>query len=261
MEKQDYQGIEQTYEFDPFTETYERVGDMAFKRWYPTLTPLADGSVHRGLRARRHRRGPQRPERDLRPRDPAPGPSARTSPSTSRPTRRCSRPRARTQLFYSGANAGYGPPRRAASRGSGTSRPTSSPRSPACATPTCSRPRARPGSGRCRTSASPSSAAAASARARGRPRASTPSTSTSPNPTWTPGPTLPEGMRYPNLDDAARRLDADQQRFARLPRQGRLEQPHRAPLPAADQHPRLRRRPARWGATTTPRRCCCPTDA
>ncbi|MCE3555734.1 kelch motif-containing protein [Pseudonocardia sp. RS11V-5] len=45
MDKQDYQGIEQSYEFDPFTEEYVRVGDMNHKRWYPTLTGLPDGTV------------------------------------------------------------------------------------------------------------------------------------------------------------------------------------------------------------------------
>ncbi|NMH91165.1 DUF1929 domain-containing protein [Pseudonocardia bannensis] len=45
LEKQDFQGIADSYEFDPFTEEYVRVGDMAHKRWYPTLTGLPDGSV------------------------------------------------------------------------------------------------------------------------------------------------------------------------------------------------------------------------
>ena len=71
MEKQDYQGIEETYEFNPFTESYERVGDMFFKRWYPTLTAARGRQRHRGLRPRRHRRDPQRAERGLRPGDPA----------------------------------------------------------------------------------------------------------------------------------------------------------------------------------------------
>ncbi|GAA3299864.1 DUF1929 domain-containing protein [Dactylosporangium vinaceum] len=45
MEKQDYQGRKETYEFNPQTEQYERVADMHEKRWYPTLTGLADGQV------------------------------------------------------------------------------------------------------------------------------------------------------------------------------------------------------------------------
>jgi hypothetical protein len=45
LEKQDYQGRKEAYEFNPVTEQYERVADMHEKRWYPTLTGLADGSV------------------------------------------------------------------------------------------------------------------------------------------------------------------------------------------------------------------------
>ncbi|RZT87867.1 uncharacterized protein DUF1929 [Pseudonocardia sediminis] len=45
MAKQDFQGIADTYEFDPFAEKYVRVGDMTQKRWYPTLTGLPDGQV------------------------------------------------------------------------------------------------------------------------------------------------------------------------------------------------------------------------
>lgn len=45
LTKQNYQGLEQSYEFDPYTETYERVGDLVHKRWYPTLTGLSDGTV------------------------------------------------------------------------------------------------------------------------------------------------------------------------------------------------------------------------
>lgn len=45
MDKQDYQGRKEAYEFNPRTERYERVGDMAHKRWYPTLTGLPDGKV------------------------------------------------------------------------------------------------------------------------------------------------------------------------------------------------------------------------
>jgi hypothetical protein len=45
MDKQDYQGRKETYEFNPTTERYERVADMHEKRWYPTLTALPDGKV------------------------------------------------------------------------------------------------------------------------------------------------------------------------------------------------------------------------
>lgn len=45
MDKQDYQGIADSYEFDPATEEYVRVGDMTEKRWYPSLVGLPDGGV------------------------------------------------------------------------------------------------------------------------------------------------------------------------------------------------------------------------
>lgn len=45
MNKQDFQGRKESYEFDPLTETYQRVSDMNHKRWYPTLTGLPNGSV------------------------------------------------------------------------------------------------------------------------------------------------------------------------------------------------------------------------
>ena len=45
LEKQDYEGSAFSYLFDPSTEEYERVSDLTAKRWYPTLTPLADGEV------------------------------------------------------------------------------------------------------------------------------------------------------------------------------------------------------------------------
>ncbi|MEV4757693.1 galactose oxidase-like domain-containing protein [Micromonospora sp. NPDC049559] len=45
LDKQDFQGRKETYEFNPRTEQYERVDDMSEKRWYPTLTGLDDGKV------------------------------------------------------------------------------------------------------------------------------------------------------------------------------------------------------------------------
>ncbi|MER7008484.1 galactose oxidase early set domain-containing protein [Dactylosporangium sp. NPDC000555] len=45
IDQQDFQGRKETYEFNPVTEQYERVADMHEKRWYPTLTGLPDGSV------------------------------------------------------------------------------------------------------------------------------------------------------------------------------------------------------------------------
>ncbi|MEE1937919.1 kelch motif-containing protein [Streptomyces sp. TRM 70361] len=45
FDKKDFQGIRDSYEFDPVAERYVRVDPMNEARWYPTLTTLADGSV------------------------------------------------------------------------------------------------------------------------------------------------------------------------------------------------------------------------
>ncbi|GAA4922560.1 uncharacterized protein DUF1929 [Actinomycetospora succinea] len=45
LDKQDYQGTDKAFTFDPVTETWSPVGDMVFARWYPTLTPMVDGRV------------------------------------------------------------------------------------------------------------------------------------------------------------------------------------------------------------------------
>ncbi|MFM9738122.1 galactose oxidase-like domain-containing protein [Streptomyces brasiliscabiei] len=45
LDKQDFQGIREAYEFDPVAERYVPVAPMAKARWYPTLVGLADGRV------------------------------------------------------------------------------------------------------------------------------------------------------------------------------------------------------------------------
>ena len=45
LRKQDYQGTNKAYTFDPVSETWSQVSDMAFHRWYATLTPMSDGRV------------------------------------------------------------------------------------------------------------------------------------------------------------------------------------------------------------------------
>jgi hypothetical protein len=45
LDKEEYQGRKEAYEFNPWTEEYEQVADMGAPRWYPTLTGLADGRV------------------------------------------------------------------------------------------------------------------------------------------------------------------------------------------------------------------------
>ncbi|MCD2197069.1 DUF1929 domain-containing protein [Actinomycetospora endophytica] len=45
LDKQDYQGTNKAYTFDPKTEQWSEVPNMNQSRWYPTLTPLSDGNV------------------------------------------------------------------------------------------------------------------------------------------------------------------------------------------------------------------------
>ncbi|WP_194852800.1 kelch motif-containing protein [Nocardia sp. SYP-A9097] len=45
LKKKEYQGIDSSFVFNPWTETYAAVGSMAYARWYPTLTRLPDGKV------------------------------------------------------------------------------------------------------------------------------------------------------------------------------------------------------------------------
>lgn len=45
FDKKDFQGIKDSFEFDPVAERYLRVDPMNEARWYPTLTTLEDGKV------------------------------------------------------------------------------------------------------------------------------------------------------------------------------------------------------------------------
>ncbi|MEV6317981.1 galactose oxidase-like domain-containing protein [Streptomyces sp. NPDC051776] len=45
FDKKDFQGIKDSFEFDPVAEKYIRVDPMHEARWYPTLTTLEDGRV------------------------------------------------------------------------------------------------------------------------------------------------------------------------------------------------------------------------
>ncbi|WP_405666340.1 galactose oxidase-like domain-containing protein [Streptomyces sp. NBC_00055] len=45
LDKKDFQGIREAYEFDPVAEKYTTVDPMHEARWYPTLTTLDDGKV------------------------------------------------------------------------------------------------------------------------------------------------------------------------------------------------------------------------
>ncbi|MFI1252411.1 galactose oxidase-like domain-containing protein [Streptomyces netropsis] len=45
LDKKDFQGLKETYEFDPVAERYVTVDPMDEARWYPTLVTLKDGRV------------------------------------------------------------------------------------------------------------------------------------------------------------------------------------------------------------------------
>ncbi|MHC0432504.1 radical copper oxidase GlxA [Streptomyces sp. O3] len=45
LDKKDFQGINDAYEFDPVAEKYIKVDPMNESRWYPTLTTISDGRV------------------------------------------------------------------------------------------------------------------------------------------------------------------------------------------------------------------------
>ncbi|QHY95674.1 hypothetical protein SSPS47_11150 [Streptomyces sp. S4.7] len=45
LDKKDFQGIKDAFEFDPVAEKYIKVDPMNEARWYPTLTTLEDGKV------------------------------------------------------------------------------------------------------------------------------------------------------------------------------------------------------------------------
>ncbi|MFF9215684.1 radical copper oxidase GlxA [Streptomyces viridosporus] len=45
LDKKDFQGIDDAFEFDPIAEKYIKVDPMKESRWYPTLTTLSDGKI------------------------------------------------------------------------------------------------------------------------------------------------------------------------------------------------------------------------
>ncbi|WP_055588214.1 radical copper oxidase GlxA [Streptacidiphilus griseoplanus] len=106
LDKQDFQGIRSAYEFNPDTERYERVPDMAHARWYPTLTGLPDGRVVTvsGL----DDTGQILTGGDNEIFDPATSTWSK-APDHYFPTYPALFLTAKGQLFYSGSNAGYGP--------------------------------------------------------------------------------------------------------------------------------------------------------
>ncbi|MFF2042279.1 galactose oxidase-like domain-containing protein [Kitasatospora sp. NPDC058170] len=106
LEKQDFQGIRSAFEFNPDTEMYEQVTDMAYARWYPTLTGLGDGRVVTvsGL----DDTGQILSGNDNEIYDPA-SKTWSKAPDRYFPTYPSIFLTASGRLFYSGSNAGYGP--------------------------------------------------------------------------------------------------------------------------------------------------------
>ena len=205
LAKQDFQGTSKAYEFDPATASWSPAPDMIYKRWYATLTPMADGKVLTlaGLDGVGLVLNGQNEVFD---------PATKTWTERKDLTRyfptypavfQTTRP---NQMFYTGANAGYGPATQGRVPGLWNLSNNAFVPVPGIRDPDLLETAGSDGSGRCRTSGWRWSAAAGSARARGHRRGSTWPTSrtrrcTSPRarccprapatPTWSPCPTTP----------------------------------------------------------------------
>ncbi|MEZ0163404.1 galactose oxidase-like domain-containing protein [Kineococcus sp. LSe6-4] len=107
LDKQDYQGTQTTYVFDPRTERYDRVADMKYKRWYPTVVALQDGSLlaNSGLDGTGQVLTGQTEVFDPKTMTWA----ERVDLTRYFPTYPWLYPMADGRLFYSGSNTGYGP--------------------------------------------------------------------------------------------------------------------------------------------------------
>ncbi|MDH6226849.1 hypothetical protein M2169_003819 [Streptomyces sp. MJP52] len=106
LDKKDFQGIRDAYEFDPVAERYVKVDPMREARWYPTLTTLSDGRVLAvsGL----DEVGQLVPGKN-EVYDPATGKWSYTGEERRFPTYPALFPTQDGKVFYSGSNAGYGP--------------------------------------------------------------------------------------------------------------------------------------------------------
>ncbi|MER6158400.1 kelch motif-containing protein [Streptomyces sp. NPDC001868] len=106
LDKKDFQGIKDAYEFDPVAEKYIKVDPMNEARWYPTLTTLTDGTVLSlsGL----DEIGQLVPGKN-EIYDPATKKWTYTKDEQQFPTYPAISLMQNGKLFYSGANAGYGP--------------------------------------------------------------------------------------------------------------------------------------------------------
>ncbi|GAA3770417.1 kelch motif-containing protein [Streptomyces phyllanthi] len=106
LDKKDFQGIRDAFEFDPVAEKYIKVDPMNEARWYPTLTTLSDGKVLSlsGL----DEIGQLVPGKN-EVYDPATRSWTYTPKTRQFPTYPAISLMQNGKLFYSGANAGYGP--------------------------------------------------------------------------------------------------------------------------------------------------------
>ncbi|MEV4743782.1 kelch motif-containing protein [Streptomyces sp. NPDC049555] len=105
LDKKDFQGLREAYEFDPVAERYVPVDPMAEARWYPTLVTLEDGRVLTVS-------GLDDMGEIIPGKNEIYDPESRTwSPGPDRyfPTYPALFLTGAGQLFYSGSNAGYGP--------------------------------------------------------------------------------------------------------------------------------------------------------
>ncbi|MFE9171595.1 galactose oxidase-like domain-containing protein [Streptomyces kebangsaanensis] len=106
LDKKDFQGIRDAYEFDPVAEKYIKVDPMNEARWYPTLTTLSDGRILSvsGLDDIGQLVPGKNEIFDPRTRKWTYTPKVRQFP-----TYPALFPLQNGKLFYSGSNAGYGP--------------------------------------------------------------------------------------------------------------------------------------------------------
>ncbi|MFI2432420.1 galactose oxidase-like domain-containing protein [Streptomyces sp. NPDC018693] len=106
LDKKDFQGIRDAFEFDPVAERYLKVDPMHEARWYPTLTTLSDGRVLgvSGL----DDIGQLVPGKN-EVFDPATGKWTYTKTVRQFPTYPALFLMQNGKIFYTGSNAGYGP--------------------------------------------------------------------------------------------------------------------------------------------------------
>ncbi|MFI5660897.1 galactose oxidase-like domain-containing protein [Streptomyces sp. NPDC051684] len=105
LDKKDFQGVRDAYEFDPVTEKYTKVDSMSEARWYPTLTTLSDGKVLAVS-------GLDDIGQVVPGKNELYDPATKTwskAPSRYFPTYPSFFVTGKSRVFYSGSNAGYGP--------------------------------------------------------------------------------------------------------------------------------------------------------